>query len=221
MIRNAGFPALAAMSIAAVALLAACGGGSGTTTTVRTVGAVQPTKVIQVFTNIPEVDQVASAAVQKDKIELAGLTGYQKAPCTADAASRPADPPCRDGEADGTVVEVLAQTDCLARTWVRPELVPDAFAAAFGGANITLFAAYRPKAGADDFGAGEVLVFSTGVTDPGRDGVALHINQGRVVLIDHDCQNISELVAPARVDAFIVEPKSGAPTTAATTPPAP
>ncbi len=212
MIRTAILPALAAMLLAVS--LAACG-GSGTKTTTHTVGAgsSQPPPPAKTFTNLPAVDQVASAAVAHDSIELAGLTGYQKIACLKDAPEAGGGPPaCRADEADGKDVEVLPSQHCAdGRAWIRPEQVPDAFSLALPPPT-TVVAAYAPKADPAAFGGGfggtQVLVFQTGAAGAsGASGAALHIKDGRVVWIETVCQNLSEFLTPERVDSFIIDPK--------------
>ncbi len=220
MIYKAGFPALAMLG---VVLFAACGGGSGTKTTIRT---VTPHTVVAIATTgVPEVDQIAIAAADDDTIELAGLTGYQKVPCKKDIpAPAPGDPPlCRENESDGASVEVLPSTKCESG-WVRPEQVPDAFREALGDSPPKIAAVYVPKLNPSSFGGGfgaqQVVVFDTGAQDGGTEsGAALHIRDGRVVLIATACQSLSDLIVPSAVDSYIVPPTGVAGATA--TAPAP
>lgn len=58
-------------------------------------------------TGIPEVDQVLAAVASGSPEELYGLVNYTTAPCTtADGLGGP--PKCREGEAEGTELQVLA-----------------------------------------------------------------------------------------------------------------
>lgn len=57
-------------------------------------------------TGIPEIDSILAAVAGGDAGELRSLVRYTTAPCTtADGLGGP--PKCRDGEADGTLVDVL------------------------------------------------------------------------------------------------------------------
>ena len=205
--------ATALAAIAAIATLtAACGGGSGKTTT-RTVAATAPgaapTRVV--VTRDGAVDQVITAALAADEIELAGLVGYQKITCKKNSGQQPGDPPiCRESESDGTVVEVFASSGCTA-TWTRPEQVPDVFRVGLPKGAPQLLAVFHPKAAASPFGvdfeADRVAVFRVGTHgDSQASGAALHIRNGRIVWFEADCRNLLELIAPERVDAFILDP---------------
>jgi hypothetical protein len=213
---RAGFLALSAL---ALVLAAACAGSSGTTTNVRTVepgSRVTPNAV----TGTGELDTLIVAAVGGDDIALAGLAGYQKLPCKKAPAPGELAPTCRATEDEGTEVEALPVSGCD-RALVRPEQVPDAFRTAFPGKDTNVLSVYRPKADpavyGGGFGAGEVIVFTTG-THPNTSpmGAALHVKDGRIVWLESDCDNVSALVAPNRVDSFILDlsgtPGSGLPT---------
>jgi hypothetical protein len=157
---------------------------------------------------MPAVDQLLVAAIAKDDIELAALTGYQRVPCAAEGSFLA--PECRVGEEIGTEVDVLAASACD-DGWVRPEEVPDAFRLALEPDTPELLAVYRPAYGEGTFGGGfgsnVVAVFDTGARDDGTPkGVALHINDGRVVWIEADCPELSELLLPERIESFIIEP---------------
>lgn len=159
---------------------------------------------------MPEVDQVLVAAIGKDDIELAALTGYQRMACAAESSFLA--PACRPAEEVGTEIEVLAASSCE-DGWVRPEEVPDAFRLALEPDTPELLAVYRPAYAEGTFGGGfgatTVAVFDTGTRDDGTPkGVALHINEGRVVWIETDCPELSELLAADRIGEFIIEPPS-------------
>ena len=187
-------------------MLVGCG-DDGTDTTTSTSEPPEPRPTLAVSSGMPEVDQVLVAAIGKDDIELAALTGYQTRPCAAEAGI---DPTCRPGEDVGTEIEVLAASSCD-DGWVRPEEVPDAFRLALEPDTPELLAVYRPAYAEGTFGGGfsasTVAVFDTGERDDGTPkGVALHINNGRVVWLETDCPELSELLAPDRIAEFIIEP---------------
>ena len=222
MTRNAA-SSLAAAAILAV-LVAACG-GSETKTVVRTAPAsVAPKRAPVTVTGAPALDQVLGAAIAVDDIELAGLTGYQKVSCKKGSSDGPGEPPsCRPNESDDTSVEVLPSSAC-SDGWVRPEQVPDAFRFTLRAAPELLAVAkphIDPAVFGGGFGAEEVAIFRTGTHAEGQPaGVALHIKDGRVVWIEADCHDLSELVAPEKVDSFVFDPK-GIATASSPAPPAP
>ncbi len=196
-----------ALTAILVALAAACGGGGAKTTT-RTVAVPPSTRAA--VTGDGAVDQVIAAALASNEIELAGLVGYQKIACKKDSRQGPGDPPlCRENEADGTSVEVFASTGCDG-TWVRPEQVPDVFRTGLPkGAK--LLAVFRPKDVASrlgsSFGADYVAVFRVGTHGDGQaSGAALHLKNGRIVWFEADCRNVLELIAPEKIEAFILDP---------------
>lgn len=191
---------------------AACGDDGGTTEVVTTRPALDN---IPVVTGMPDVDHLIAAARAKDVIELAGLTQYQLQPCTlAPVSGGP--PGCREGEAEGDLVEVMAASSCE-DGWVRPEHVPDAYRLALEPGEPTLVAVYRPAYTPDTYGANGpsgaghdgkiVAVYDTGNRDDGTaKGVALHMNPGRVVWIETDCGGLLELLDPARAASYLIEP---------------
>lgn len=202
---------LTAFAFAALLLalpLAGCG-GDDTTTTVST-SAPQPDPTLAVSTNDPSLDKVIVEALARDEIALAGLTGYQTEACRA-AAEPGENPECREDEESGTEVEVLAGSSC-SNAWVRPELVPDAFRLSLAPEEPRLVAVYTPAYPEGTFGGGfgatAVAVFDTGLkVDGTAKGVALHVLDGRVVWLQNDCADASELLAPDRVASFIIPPE--------------
>lgn len=214
-------------------LAAACsGGGGGTKVSTQVVppGAkVTPNAV----TGLGELDALIFAAVGANNIELAALTGYQKLACKTAPTPGELAPACREGESDGTSVEVLPSSGgACERNFVRPEQVPDAFRTAFPSKDTAVFAVYRPKPDPASFGggfsSGQVIVFRTGAhPNTAPMGVAVHVKDGRVVWLEADCDNVFTLVASERVDSFILDPEgvvtkatpSPAATTSATTVP--
>ena len=196
---------IASFLVACALALVACG-GDGTETTTTTTTPPEPRPTLAQSSGLPEVDQLLVAAIAKDDIELAALTGYQRVPCGTDDVA----PACREGEENGTEVDALAASACD-DGWVRPEEVPDAFRLALEPDTPELLAVYRPVYAdgtfGDGFGATTVAVFDTGTREDGTPkGVALHINEGRVVWIEADCPELSELLLPERIESFIIEP---------------
>ena len=199
-------------------LAAACGGGgsSGTKTTVKTVPPnTSKERTPVVLTGTAVLDQVIGAALAADDIELAGLAGYERIACKKDSTEKAGAPPaCRDNESDGAQVEVLPSSACDTG-WVRPEQLPDAFRFNLSSEKPVLVSVYKPRVNSAEFGGGfgsdAVAVFRTNKHVEGQDaGVALHIKGGRVVWIEADCRNLSELTAPARVESIVFDPAVGA-----------
>jgi hypothetical protein len=198
-------PGIVCLLAAIAATFVACG-GDGTETTTSTSEPPRPRPTLAVSSGLPEIDQLLIAAIAKDDIELAALSGYQRIACgTGDGT-----PVCRENEPEGTEVDVLAASACE-DGWVRPEEVPDAFRLALEPDTPQLLAVYRPVypegAFGSNLGATAVAVLDTGSRDDGTPkGVALHIREGRVVWIETDCPELSELLDPARIESFIIEP---------------
>ncbi len=199
---------LVLLAAATIALAAGCGGddegGDGGEDGVL----ARPTSVDRAGTGDQSLDGTLNAALDGDVIEMAALAGYQHRACEAapQGASAPA---CREGEAAGADVEGLPVTRCdLA--WVRPEAVPDAFAAALGDQPLRLAAVYRPKP-ADgavlEQPAEYVGVIATGAREGAQTAVALGIRGGRIVSVETDCGGIDRLLGEERVASYVVEPR--------------
>ena len=196
---------------AALMLAVACDDDGGTIET-RTVEPGDDAPLVQ--TGNPSLDATLTFALRRERIELAGLTGYQQIPCANDAADPAQTPVCRPTEQEGTPVEVLAVTNCSS-SLVRPEQVPDVYeiALAGSGAETSVVAVYRPTPEFARFGAQYVGVVRTnGDEEPPR-GAALFINEGRVVSIENDCDDLARLYAPERVAEWLIQPEGGAPET--------
>ena len=191
-----------------LALFVAACSDDGTTTTVRTTEP-DPLPTLAVSTNDPSLDQVIMEALARNDIELAGLTGYQIRPC-GPVGQAGEEPECREGEEPGTEVEVFAGSSCT-NAWVRPETVPDAFRLSLAPDEPTLLAVYVPNYPEGTFGGGfgatAVAVFGTGSRVDGTPkGVSMHVLDGRVVWLQNDCANVSELLSQDGIASFIIEP---------------
>ncbi len=207
-------------------LAAACGGGgdSGTKTTVKTVPPANTSKErTPVVLTGTVLDQAIGAALAADEIELAALAGYSRVACMKDSTEKAGAPPaCRDNESDGAQVEVMPSSGCDTG-WVRPEQLPDAFRFNLSTGKPVLVSVYKPRVRPTEFGGGfgadAVAVFRTNKHAEGPDaGVALHIRGSRVVWIEADCHNLSELNAPARVESIVFDPAVAAVPTATAAP---
>jgi hypothetical protein len=197
------------VAVAVLAFVAVACGDSGTETTVRTPSAPSGETA---STGIPSLDYTLNSALHADRIELAGLTGYQSIGCVETSQGAGSAPLCREGEAPGQPVEVFPVLQCELM-WTRPEVVPDAYAQALGEAP-SLFAVYRPVPRPMVLDAEYVAVFDT---DPGdaQAGVALTLREGRVIALEYDCGNFAGLYSDDKVEEFVVPP-GGNPSTPVT-----
>ena len=195
-----------------VVLLAACSPKATATTmpeTLLTEQPAQPTAAPQyhpldTLTNIPEIDVIIRAVAKGDPQELRNLFGYSKIACmTVNALGGP--PPCRDNEAEGTLVEVL------------PSLGPEGSflrkdeAQNFPGLNVTgLYAVYRvPDAAFSDenYPAGDYGIVY--LTDENFPEVILQVTHGKIVRIDYVFgYPESNTLLPEGVTDFVLEPVS-------------
>jgi hypothetical protein len=201
-------------------LLGACGGDDTVVTTTTVApgdgGGGQDEDAAPARTGIAELDRIIADAVAGEQdayIELAALTGYQRVNCVTGDSSEFV-PQCRDTDEPGAEVEALPVVGCLP-AWIRPEQVTDQYRESLPAGETDLLAVYEPAADTPvirgGFGATSVLVFSTGTNSDGNPrGTALHIRDGRIVLVEPSCDNISELLAPERVEAYIIEPTPAA-----------
>lgn len=195
------------LCVALAMTAAACSGGGKAKTAATVAPGDAPTQVTIKIPGTEPVVLVLNAANAGDAIELARLTGYSAKACSTSGAN--GSPACRDEEKDGTDVQVLAAMACD-RSWIRPESVPDAYKSALSeGAK--LIALYKPKRGAGAVGADlsveYVLVMQSGNRNDGTaDGAALHIRDGRVVMIETPCAGFLQLINADRIDSYVVNP---------------
>jgi hypothetical protein len=187
-------------------LLLACGGGK-TATTGQPVAGHRIER--RANTGVPLLDQALDAALAADRIEMAGLTGYQRIACAAQGDA--AHPSCRNNEAAGLPVEIFPTEGCDGG-WVRPEYLPDAYAAALEGKDPKLAAVYQPAAAIDSYGAQYIAVIATGKHENGAtSAVALHVKDGRIIGLENDCGDALRLFAAQRVAAWVLRPNASAP----------
>ncbi len=194
-------------------LIAACSGGGGkksATNTDQPSSGPAPTAVEIKVPGTEPVVLILNAALAGDNIELARLTGYTQLGCVAGDGSTQA-PGCREGEDAGKQVDALGALQCDG-SWLRPEAVPDAYRSALP-ATSTLYAMYVPKPNSAAFGASLgaqfVLVMQSGArADGSPSGVALHIRDGRVVMIQTPCDSFQQLVNPDVVNSFVISPRA-------------
>lgn len=214
--RSVVFTVAAVLACLAVAS-AACRGGSGgggskpqaSVTVEEQPSGPAPTPVVIKVPGTEPVILPLNAALASDPIELARQTGYSSPACTPDQNAPQAGPVCRAGEDAGSPVVAVAALQCEG-SWLRPEAVPDAYRAVLG-AEPHLFAMYVPKhpAGAfgSNLGAQFVVVMQGGSRLDGTPaGFALHIKEGRIVMLQTICSSFDALVSSDVVDSFVVAP---------------
>jgi hypothetical protein len=187
-------------------LVAVACNDDGSTIETRTVPPGTDRPLVQ--TGNPSLDTTITHALRRDRIELAGLTGYQQIACDSAPEDPARVPICRPNEEEGTQVEALPVTNCE-DSLVRPEQVPDAYniALAGSGADASVVAVYRPTPEFVRFGAQYIAVIRTNAVDeePPR-GAALHVFEGRVVSLETDCDDLASLYDAPRVAEWLVQP---------------
>jgi major membrane immunogen (membrane-anchored lipoprotein) len=152
--------------------------------------------------NIPEIDVIIGAVAGGDPQELRNLFEYTTIACmTVNALGGP--PPCREGEAEGTPVEVL------------PSLGPEGSflrkdeAERFPGLDVMgLYAVYRvPDSAFTDpnYPAGDYAIAY--VSDDDKPAIVLQVRNGKIVRIDYvfGYPAFNEIV-PDGVTDFVLEP---------------
>jgi hypothetical protein len=196
--------------LASIALAAAaCNGDSGTETTPRTPSSDGGNGGESVNTGVPALDHTLNAALDVDRIELAGLAGYQRIGCVEVAEEVASRPVCRDGEEPDQPVEAFPVLQCdLA--WVRPEIMPDVFGEALG-AEPELVAVYEPVDQPLVLDSDYVGVFDTVDDESRRAGIAMAIKEGRVIQVEYDCGDFDGLYADEKVQRFLIQPETAEP----------
>jgi hypothetical protein len=131
-------------------------------------------------TGIQDVDSVLAAVAGGNPQELSALINYTAAPCTtAEGLGGP--PKCREGEADGTLLEVLPFIGSEGGFIRKNEI------GSWQGINVTaLYAVYRVSEAAlneEYYPPGEYLAFF--VPEENQPGVALRIANGGIVRVDY------------------------------------
>ena len=200
---------LGTILILVISLLPACSPETTPLPTQQISPTIPPTQALQyhpldTLTNIPEIDVIIRAVAGGNPQELQALLEYTKTACmTVNALGGP--PPCRQNEAEGTLVEVL------------PSLGPEGSflrkdeAENFPGLDVEgLYAVYRvPEAAFSDpnYPAGEyAIVYVSEGNDP---EIVLQLRHGRIVRIDYLFgYPESNALLPKGVTDFLLEPVS-------------
>ena len=195
-----------------VAFLTACAPAATAAPTQESLPLSQPTQPaealpfhpLDTMTNMAEIDVIIRAVASGDPQQVRDLFEYTQTACmTVNALGGP--PACREGEVEGTIVEVL------------PSLGPEGSflhkedAQNFPGLNaIGLYAVYNVPASAfsdENYPAGDYgIAYLTGENIP---EVILQVTDGKIVRIDYvfGFQESNQIV-PENVTDFVVEPLS-------------
>ncbi len=148
-----------------------------------------------------EVQAIVDAALSGDAEALRPLLGYASIPCSTAIPMLGGPPLCREGEADGTPVDVFAVSGCHGG-YVRPdELSLDALS------DIDFYAVYRwPQKDIDFFAAEYAAIFSR---IKGETVVALMIDEGKLVAVLSGCfQTPEQFVEFRQLEDVVVAPEA-------------
>jgi len=174
--------------------LAACGGGDDDAATV------------------PDVDRVAAAVQTRDSAALLGLIGYEQVACTSAPLDVGGPPPCRAGEEDGALVDVVQAVQCKG-AYLRPSDVPNALQH-FLDPRPVVYAAFEAP---ETWESGEYAVVLTSSQQGRAVASQLVIEGGKVVLLDFGCgETPEEKIADIDQGSFLIEPAEPSATPEAT-----
>jgi hypothetical protein len=156
-----------------------------------------------------EIDPVLEAIASTDKQALISLIEYTRAKCTnAEGLGGP--PKCREGEAEGTSMEVLPFLGGEGSYFRKEEI------ASWQGINVAaLYAIYEVDSSRilveESYPPGEFAIVLVGAEE--QSSVALRVTDGRIVRVDYLFEPIPEsLNALVQREAakVILAPKNGA-----------
>lgn len=187
-----------ALTLCVVVFLTACGPSSTSAPEV----APQADYSLAARTGIEDIDNVLAAVESGDPQQLRSLVRYTSAPCTnADGLGGP--PKCREGEAEGTVSEVLPFLSSEGHYMRKDEI------ANWQGVEATgLYAIYRvakPVAQEEYFPHGEYAIV---LKKSDGSAVTLRIADGGIVRVDDIFQvtqeSLEALVAQDALEVILV-----------------
>lgn len=156
-----------------------------TPTPVATVLAPPPTSAekyhsLDTPTTMEEIDTILAAVNSNDKQKLTDLFSYTTIACmTVNALGGP--PPCREGEAEGTLVEVLPSLSSEG-SYLRKDEISN-----WPGLDVAgLYAVYQVSESAysdKNFPKGDYAVILVGKEN--KPGIVLHITKAGIIRIDY------------------------------------
>ena len=168
--------------VSSIFLLAAC--SPATPTMEQATPSLEPTSVkpyhpLTTRTGVEEVDRVLEAVASGDQQELLSVVQFTEAKCThAQGLGGP--PKCREGEEEGTSMEVFPFLGGEG-SYLRQEEIGD-----WEGIDVSaLYAVYEVSSdvqGEEYFPVGEYLILLIDSTN--GEPVALRITEGRIVRVD-------------------------------------
>lgn len=165
--------------------------------------------------SVPDVDNVVEAVEARDVDALGELVGYRQEACTWQPGDDGRSLACRFGEAEGTLVAVVAYVQCE-ESYLRSGDVPNALEHILNPEPAVYAAFSAPAAAPGSLAASAAepiweyaIVFSSDEagTPLGR---RLVIQGGKVVLVDFGCGEAPEqMVEGIDESRFIIPPKGG------------
>ncbi len=193
------------------ALLAiACGGDGSSPTPTPTpapTAAASPTAIATPVAGAPaEVQAIVDAALSGDAEALRPLLGYAAVPCGPPVRMLGGPPLCREGEADGTPVDVFTTAACEGG-YLRPDEIDRTLDTL---SDIDFYAVYRwPEEFNTPFFAYEyAAIFSRTFEGEGR-VVGLMINEGKLVHVAFGCfQTPEQFVEARQLEDVVVAPEA-------------
>jgi hypothetical protein len=154
-------------------------------------------------TGVAELDEVVEAALSGDVSLQREMISYSSLPClTIEGLGGP--PPCREGESEGTLVDVLpvigAEGGHLRREEMQswPGLIETELVAAYRLSDQVFADANYP---AGEFG----LLFSG---EMAAEAITVHVRDGGIVRIDHHMGASLEEIVQREAGEMILEPTS-------------
>jgi len=186
-------------------LLAACGGDDGgDEATPKASPSPTAAETDEAAAVVPvEVQAIIDAALSGDQEELLALVQYTTIPCAATPEGIGGPPTCRQGEADGTPVEVLPVGTCEGELR-RPDEIDDTPALL---SDISLYAVYRWPAAQEPPGEYAAMFARTGPTGEVL-AVELVIEDGRLVRLKFGCgETPAQLAEFQGLDDVILPPQ--------------
>jgi hypothetical protein len=142
---------------------------------------------------VPQVDAVVQAVLSGDQEALGRLVRYEAVPCTTGPVQFGGPPECREGEADGTVVDALRVASCEGH-YARRDGIEQALGYLVAG-KPKLYGVYQGSP-STWLPGGYTAVFSVEGPESGQVfGKALIIGDGEIVSIDFGCGESPEQLA--------------------------
>jgi hypothetical protein len=151
---------------------------------------------------VPEVEQVTTAVQARDSDALLGLIGYEQVACTTAEHDVGGPPPCRAGEKDGDLVDVVQAATCQG-TYLRPSDVPNTLQHLLDPRPQVYAAFEAPEA----WESGEYAVVLSSSQQGTVVASQLVIEGGKIILLDFGCgETPEEKIAGIEPGSFVITP---------------